>query len=173
MYPKAFWSHIANAIEKEEKLHPSDKRWTKRLIEIFLSKFRNRLLLILEKDMSKAKLCTTDRDRTGNMKEKLNLKEWRGPDYSTILRIFKKKSSSGQIHFRHQFAIYFGCDSYEDYVLKHSIIEEFEEKKNVGRQKKIKRKEIKNIFNAKIINYVGKNKIIENNMISSSSSEEE
>jgi len=171
-----FWKHIAKAIEKEEGVHPSDQEWNKKRIEVFRFKMTEKLRRILQSDQEKANLCVTDKDREGKMKERINLSNWEVTTYYTFLRIFRSGESTGQPNVRNQFAIYFGSESYEDYMIRHSIESsrnlkpkstkaEMKKKKGKGKVQKIK-KQINNvgtfIENGKNLNIIN-NQYIRNN----------
>ncbi|MEL6862775.1 MAG: hypothetical protein AAFP19_00080 [Bacteroidota bacterium] len=110
-----FWAKISADIETQYgKGHPSN--WKIGSIRAFLVDMEDKLYDICQDDFKKAKLCGVP-----FVKGKYFVAEWKAIDTVTFRRIFKYQTSRGQASTKHQFAIYLGYESYEDYVNKRDI----------------------------------------------------
>lgn len=113
---QAFWTQVADDIESVYKNgHPSN--WKKGTIEVFRGHFEEKIKRLCRNDSNKAQLCGID----STIKGKILIDKFEAPSYFTFRNVFKKKTSQGNESTRHQFAIYLGFESYQDYIGKKRI----------------------------------------------------
>lgn len=108
-----FWEQVAIEIEQENKLGPLST-WKKDEIEDFLKgKFAAKIEQQITHDEKLAQNCKLELDENGQPKGKVSI------TYTTFLRIFKYKNSSGDRTNRNLFAVYLGYDSFSHYLEHH------------------------------------------------------
>ncbi len=117
---KYFWAEIAKELQHKyaTPMHPKD--WTHNVIKLFLQDQEAYLLTAFEKDTTKAEACGVP-----YIKGRYATEQWKTIVPTTFIRIFNGESG-GNLSSKNQFAIYFGYDSFEDYVNqkteKHKLI---------------------------------------------------
>ncbi len=109
-----YWESIAERIATDFKNgHPEN--WKKRDIELFLTALQSRLEQICRGDKKKTRRCGVPTIKGELRYDKLTL------SYDAFRRIFIVDESEGNQRTKEMFAIYFGYDSYNDYLLKNDI----------------------------------------------------
>ncbi len=120
-----FWEQIALDIQEQYKNgHPT--HWKKQDIHLFLSKLENQIISFCQKSTEKADTLKIPKNKKG----KYNFDAFNTISYHTFRRIFVTKESLGKENTCHQFAIYFGFDSFQDYVNAKEL--KNEKKENTG-----------------------------------------
>ena len=109
-----FWESIANRLQTKVGMGPEN--WKSADIKRFLTEFLNALDAICKSNPDKAKRCGIQNLNDELLYDQLVL----APD--TIRNIFRYKRSSGSPITKNMFAIYFGFDSFDDYILKNQIV---------------------------------------------------
>ncbi|MDX1941049.1 MAG: hypothetical protein SFU99_10890 [Saprospiraceae bacterium] len=111
---KKYWKSIANRIATDFKNgHPEN--WKKRDIELFLTALQSRLEQICRGDKKKTRRCGVPTIKGEIRYDKLTL------SYDAFRRIFIVDESEGNQRTKEMFAIYFGYDSFNDYLIKNDI----------------------------------------------------
>ena len=110
-----FWREIALLLF-EESLNSQPKDWSRSKIESFLMRFQEKLNQICQQDPLKAKRCGLSSTRGGIQEPTLS--------YYSFRRVFITKESKGNRSTREMFAIYFGYDSYEDFLTQKGLEED-------------------------------------------------
>ena len=109
---KKFWPIVAKDLEHEfNNGHP--KNWTQADITVFLDALEQKILEHCQKDKNKAQKLGIP-----IIKGKWAFEQWRSIDPSTFRKIFRYKTSNGSPKTKHQFAMYLGYKSFEDYINK-------------------------------------------------------
>ncbi len=111
-----YWQRIANELETDYgQGHPS--QWRQETIEVFLSEMEEDVLSKIRRDVEKARLCGVP-----FIKGRYAVEQWKSVNPVTFRRIFQYNNSSGNKSTKHQFAIFLGYKSFEDYVAKNKAI---------------------------------------------------
>ncbi len=114
---KKYWTSIAERIATDFKNgHPED--WKKGDIDLFLVVFLTKLQEICRQDTAKAVRCGIPKIKGELQYNQLKL------SYHSFRRIFITKESEGNLTTKEMFAIYFGYDSFNDYLIKNEIKKE-------------------------------------------------
>lgn len=109
-----YWMSVAERIAADFKNgHPEN--WKKGDIELFLSVFLSKLQEICRQDTEKAERCGVPKIKGEARYDQLKY------SYYSFRRIFITKESEGNLTTKEMFAIYFGYDSYNDYLIKEEI----------------------------------------------------
>lgn len=109
-----YWESIAEKIAIDFKNgHP--KNWRKGDIDLFLAALLSKLEQICRQDKEKAERCGVPTIKDEFRSDQLRL------SYDSFRRIFVTKGSEGNLRTKEMFAIYFGYDSYNDYLIKTEI----------------------------------------------------
>lgn len=109
-----YWASIAEAIAADFRNgHP--QQWRKGEIELFLAAFLSKLEEVCRQDAEKAKRCGVPKIQGVFRYDQLRL------SYDSFRRIFITQESEGNLRTKEMFAIYFGFDSYNDYLIKNDI----------------------------------------------------
>lgn len=110
-----FWEAIQQDMLRDfGNGYPRD--WQKPEIEAFCFWMNTRLKEICSRDDRKARLCNVP-----TFKGDFEYHRMKPLSYDAFRKIFKVKESKGGKLTRNQFAICFGADSYEDYLLRNDI----------------------------------------------------
>ena len=112
-----FWISIATRIEKEfGQGHPTT--WGRSKGGLFLKAFKLRLAEFCNQDITKAEKCGLTGIESPFDHSQIQC------SYHTLWRVLIKDGKNGNATTRNMFAIYFGYDSFEDYVIKNNLLDE-------------------------------------------------
>lgn len=129
----AYWEAIALELARgTQNRHP--KTWKKADIKAFLVEFIYKVRSICVKDERKA--CLLLNVKPGKTSNRLQINSL-DLSYDTFRNIFQVKKSSGRATTKHMFAIYFGYDSFQDYLAKNKIENETKRVKKDRKKEKV------------------------------------